>query len=130
MSDYTIKNLLDDVENAAARRGIEGLQAHFARQAIESEHLGITLFRCPPGYRTPFGHRHGQQEEAYVVVSGSGRMRLEDDLHELRQWDVVRVAPQVARAFESGPDGMDLLAVGSDRPEGGDGEMLPDFWAD
>jgi quercetin dioxygenase-like cupin family protein len=130
MSDFTIKNLVDDVEDAAAHRNMQGLQAHFARQAIESEHLGVTLFRCGPGYRPPFGHRHGQQEEAYVVVSGSGRMRLEDDVRELRQWDVVRVAPHVARGFEAGPDGMELLAIGSDRPEGGDGEMLPDFWTD
>jgi quercetin dioxygenase-like cupin family protein len=127
MSDYTIRNF-DEVENAAASRGIDGLEARFARAAIESEHLGVTRFRYGPGYRTPFGHRHREQEEVYVVLSGAGRVRLEQETHELRRWDIVRVAPQVARAFEAGPEGLELLAVGNDRPEGGDGEMLPNFW--
>jgi len=65
-----------------------------------------------------------------VVVEGSGRLRLGDEIVELRQWDVVRVAPDVIRGFEGGPDGMALIAVGNDRPEGGDGVMVEDFWAD
>lgn len=126
MSDYTIKNLkeLDDV--AAGRGG--DVEARFARSQIESEHLGVSLFRYGPGFRSSFGHRHREQEEAYVVVSGSGRIRLDDEVLDLRQWDVVRVAPSVVRAFEGGPDGMEIVAVGSDRPEGGDGEMINDFW--
>lgn len=127
MSDFKITNF-EDVENSAASRGIEGLEARFGRGDIESEHLGVTLFRYGPGYRTPFGHRHREQEEVYVVISGGGRVRLEDETHELRRWDIVRVAPPVARAFEAGPDGLEMLAIGNDRPEGGDGEMLPDFW--
>ncbi len=90
----------------------------------------MTLFRCTPGYRVPWGHRHREQEEAYVVVAGSGRIRLDGELRDLRQWDVVRVAPSVARSFEAGPDGMDLIAIGNDRPEGGDGELISDFWDD
>jgi quercetin dioxygenase-like cupin family protein len=78
----------------------------------------------------PFGHRHREQEEAYIVTSGSGRARLGDENVELREWDVVRVAPQVPRAFQAGPDGLEMIAIGSDRPEGGDAEMLPEFWAD
>jgi mannose-6-phosphate isomerase-like protein (cupin superfamily) len=131
MSDYTIKNLFDDIENAAAARMPDApLDSRFARSHIDSEHLGVSYFKYGPGFRTPFGHRHREQEEAYVVVSGSGRARLDDDIRDLRQWDVLRVAPQVVRAFEAGPEGLELLAVGNDRPEGGDGELFSDFWTD
>ncbi len=128
MSDYTIKNFLTDVEDAASSRGVEGIEARFGRDAIESEHLGVSMFRIAPNQRIPWGQRHGEQEEAYVVVSGSGRARLESEMRDLRQWDVLRVAPHVVRAFEGGPEGMEVLAIGNDRPEGGDGEMVQDFW--
>jgi mannose-6-phosphate isomerase-like protein (cupin superfamily) len=127
--DYTIKNL-KDVENAAAEHGIDGLESRFGRKHMDSEHLGVTYFRYSPGFRTPFGHRHREQEEAYLVVSGSGRMKADDDIVDLRQWDLIRVAPQVARGFEGGPEGLELIAIGADRPEGGDGEMMQDFWTD
>jgi mannose-6-phosphate isomerase-like protein (cupin superfamily) len=127
MSDFTIKNL-KEVENSAAER-VPGLEARFARKHLGSEHLGVTYFRYTPGHRTPFGHRHREQEEAYVVVSGGGRVKLDDEIVELRSWDVLRVAPEVVRAFESGPEGLELIAIGSDRPEGGDGEMVEDFWS-
>jgi mannose-6-phosphate isomerase-like protein (cupin superfamily) len=128
MSDYTQKNL-QDVENVGADRA-PGFEARFARNHIDSDHLGVSFFRYPPSFKTPFGHHHREQEEAYVVVEGSGRMRLGDEIIELRQWDVVRVAPQVVRSFESGPEGMAYLAIGNDRPEGGDGVLVEDFWAD
>jgi mannose-6-phosphate isomerase-like protein (cupin superfamily) len=128
MTDYTIKNLME-VENSAADRGPD-LEARFARKHLESEHLGVSYFRYAPGFKAPFGHRHREQEEAYVVAAGSGRIRLDDDIVELRRWDVVRVAPGVVRAFEGGPDGLELIAIGADRPEGGDGEMVKDFWTD
>ncbi len=126
MPDYTIKNLkeLDDI--AAGRGG--NVEAYIARSHIDSEHLGISYFRYGPGFRSSLGHRHREQEEAYVVVSGSGRVRLDDEVRDLRQWDVVRVAPSVVRAFEGGPAGIELVAIGADRPEGGDGEMIKDFW--
>jgi uncharacterized cupin superfamily protein len=126
MPDYTIKNL-KELDNSAAERG-PGIDARFARSHIDSEHLGVSYFRYGPGYRSAIGHRHREQEEAYVVVGGSGRVKLDDQFVELRPWDVVRVAPGVGRAFEGGPDGLELIAVGSDRPEGGDGEMIPHFW--
>jgi mannose-6-phosphate isomerase-like protein (cupin superfamily) len=128
MTTFAITNLME-VENSAADRGPD-IEARFARKHLDSQHLGVSFFRYGPGFKAPYGHRHREQEEAYVVVAGSGRMRLDDEIVELRQWDVVRVAPEVVRAFEGGPDGLDLIAVGSDRPDGGDGEMVQDFWTD
>ncbi len=126
MSDFTIKNL-KDVDDSAAGRGHE-IEARFGRAHIGSEHLGVSYFRYGPGFRTPYGHRHREQEEAYVVVNGSGRIKLDDRIQELRQWDLIRIAPHVVRAFEGGPDGLEIIAVGADKPEGGDGEMVHDFW--
>jgi mannose-6-phosphate isomerase-like protein (cupin superfamily) len=126
MSAFAIKNL-KEIDDAAADRGPD-VEARFARKFLDSEHLGISYFRYGSGYRSPVGHRHREQEEAYVVIAGSGRARLDDQVVDLRQWDVLRVAPAVVRSFEGGPDGLELIAVGSDRPEGGDGEMVEDHW--
>ncbi len=128
MPEYTIKNL-KEVENSAADR-TPGLEARFARKHLDSKHLGISYFRYDPGFRTPFGHRHREQEEAYVVVGGSGRAKLDDEIVELNPWDVLRVSPEVVRSFEGGPVGLAIIAVGNDRPEGGDGEMVQEFWVD
>jgi quercetin dioxygenase-like cupin family protein len=126
MSDFAIMNF-QEIDDAAANRGPD-IEARFARKHLDSQHLGVSYFRYGPNYRSPIGHRHREQEEAYVVVSGSGRVKLDDEVLELRQWDVVRVAPHVVRSFEAGPDGLEVIAVGNDRPEGGDGEMIPDHW--
>ena len=128
MSDFTIKNL-KEVEDGFAGRGIEG-EARFGRKHLSSQHLGVSYFRYGPGVRSAIGHRHREQEEVYVVVGGSGRVRLGDEIIEIGPWDAVRVAPTVVRGFEGGPEGLELIAVGSDRPEGGDGEMVKDFWTD
>jgi quercetin dioxygenase-like cupin family protein len=100
----------------------------FSRNAIHSSQVGVSLFTYEPGARMPFGHRHREQEEVYVVVSGSGRARLDDELIKLAQWDVLRVAPPVIRAFEAGPDGLEVVCVGGRRPQGGDSERFGDFW--
>jgi mannose-6-phosphate isomerase-like protein (cupin superfamily) len=128
MPGFTVKNLRD-VDNSAADRE-PGLEARFARKHLDSDHLGISYFRDDPNFRTPFGHRHREQEEAYVVVAGSGRAKLDDEVIELSEWDVLRVSPEVVRSFEGGPEGLALIAVGNDRPEGGDGEMVQEFWTD
>jgi mannose-6-phosphate isomerase-like protein (cupin superfamily) len=127
MTDYTIKNL-KDVEDVAAARGAQGVEARMARSALGSEQLGVSYFSYGPGFRAPYGHKHKVQEEAYVVVSGSGRIKLDDDIVDVKQWDVIRVAPPVIRAFEAGPDGLEIIAVGGSRPEEGDGEMVSDWW--
>ena len=128
LEPFTVKNL-KDIEDSASGRSA-GVEGRFARSHLGSEHLGVSYFRYAPDFRTPYGHRHREQEEAYVVVSGSGRIRLDDEIIELRQWDVVRVAPDVVRAFEGGPDGLEIIAIGADRPEGGDGVLVEEFWTD
>jgi quercetin dioxygenase-like cupin family protein len=127
MASFALKNLMD-VDDSAAQA--EGVEARFTRKYLESEHLGVSLFRFGSGVRSPMAHRHKTQEEAYAVIGGSGRAKLDDEIVELKQWDVLRVAPEVVRAFEGGPDGIEIIAVGSDRPEGGDGERVDDFWND
>jgi quercetin dioxygenase-like cupin family protein len=129
VAGFTITNL-KELENTAPEAVADKLEARFGRKHLDSEHLGVSYFRYAPGFRPPYGHRHREQEEAYVVVGGSGRVRLDDEVVEVRRWDVVRVAPGVVRAFEGGPDGLELIAIGSDRPEGGDGEMVRDWWQD
>jgi quercetin dioxygenase-like cupin family protein len=125
MSDFTIVNF-DEIEDSAAGR--EGIETRFARKHLDSEHLGVSVIRYDANVRSPKAHSHREQEEAYVVVSGSGRIRLDDAVHELRQWDVVRVSPTTVRAFEAGEEGLELIAVGSDRPEGGDGVLAETAW--
>ena len=124
VSDYAIKNLME-IEDST---GVEGIEGRFGRKFLDSEQLGISHFRYAPGRKAVHGHRHEVQEEAYVVVAGSGRIKLDDEVIELRQWDVVRVAPHVVRGFESGPEGLEVIAVGGTRPEDGDGEFVADRW--
>ena len=128
MSDYAVKNLMD-IDDATSG-SVEGIEGRFARKFLDSSELGVSHFRYGAGARAPWGHSHRQQEEAYVVVSGSGRVKLDEEIVELRQWDVLRVAPAVIRAFEGGPDGLELIAVGGTRPEDGDGVPVPGWWAD
>ncbi|MEA2267778.1 MAG: hypothetical protein QOD55_1774 [Solirubrobacteraceae bacterium] len=128
MSRYAIVNLLD-VDDAVGGR-VDGLEGRFARKHLDSRDLGVSHFRYAPDFRSAMGHRHRLQEEAYVVVAGSGEMLLDDEVVAVRQWDVVRVAPQVLRAFAAGPDGLEVIAVGGPKPEGGDGEMGPAAWPD
>ena len=129
MAGYTKLNLTEDVENSAEKFGMgEVLQAHFARQAIEATNFGLSLQRLKPGARMPFGHRHTEQEEVYVVVGGSGRLKIEDEVLELAQWDAVRVDPELVRNLEAGPDGMDVLAFGA--PGVRDSEQFMNWWTD
>lgn len=127
MSDgYTIQNLRE-VEDIAAARGLgETQEARFARKPLGAQDTGVALQRVKPGKRQAFGHRHHQAEEVYVVLSGSGRVKLDDEIVAIGPLDAIRVAPGVARAFEGGPDGIDVLAFGPHHDR--DGEILQDFW--
>ena len=129
MSTYAIVNLKEDVEEALSERA-PGIEGRFARKHLDSEHLGVSYLRFSPGVRSTTAHSHREQEEAYVVISGSGRVRLDDEIRELRCWDVVRVKPTTVRAFEAGDDGLELIAIGSDRPDGGDGVFVDPAWID
>jgi mannose-6-phosphate isomerase-like protein (cupin superfamily) len=126
MSQFSTVNLLD-VEDAVGDRA-PGIEGRFARKHLDSRDLGVSLFRYGSSLRSPIAHSHREQEEAYVVVAGSGRALLDGDVHELRQWDVLRVAPEVVRAFEAGPEGLDIIAVGGPRPADGDGVMSDAAW--
>jgi mannose-6-phosphate isomerase-like protein (cupin superfamily) len=128
MANYTVKNLMQ-VENMAEQFGMsDGLEARFARGALELSNFGLSYQRLEPNFRIPFGHRHGEQEEVYVLLSGSARLKLDDEIVELQQWDAVRVPGDVTRNFEAGPDGAELLAIGA--PLAKDTEMVQGWWAD
>ena len=126
MSGYTIVNLME-IENGA-KEGGPTLDARFARSRLDSDHIGLSHFRYAPNRRSAKGHSHREQEEVYVVLGGSGRVKLDDEQFDLKAWDVVRVAPSTVRGFAAGPDGLELLAIASDRPEGGDGVQADDGW--
>ena len=126
MSGFSTVNLWE-IEDSVGDRA-PGVEGRFGRKHLGSRDLGVSLFRYAANLRSPMAHSHREQEEAYVVVAGSGRVLLDDEPHELRQWDVVRVAPHVVRGFETGPDGLEIIAVGGTKPEGGDGELVADRW--
>jgi quercetin dioxygenase-like cupin family protein len=128
MSRFATVNLLE-IEDSVGERA-PGIEGRFGRKHLGSRDLGVSLFRYAANLRSPMAHSHREQEEAYVVISGSGRLLLDNDVHELRQWDVVRVAPEVVRAFEAGPDGLEIIAVGGPKPEDGDGVMGTAAWPD
>ncbi len=128
MSSFTTVNLLE-VEDSVGDRA-PGIEGRFGRKHLDSRDLGISLFRYAPNLRSPMAHSHREQEEAYLVVAGSGRLLLDGELQELKQWDVVRVAPEVVRAFEAGPDGLDIVAVGGPKPAEGDGVVGAANWPD
>jgi mannose-6-phosphate isomerase-like protein (cupin superfamily) len=131
MPSYTLVNLKSDVEDMAPKYGMgEGLESRFARRSLELEKSGLSYFRVGPDYRLPFGHHHADQEEVYLVLSGSARMKLDDEIVQLRQWDAVRVSPEVTRGFESGPDGAEILAFGAPSNENADVEMVQGWWTD
>ena len=131
MSNYTLVNLKTDVEDMAPKFGFApNLESRFARRNLQLENSGLSYYRVAPDYRIPFGHHHSEQEEVYVILSGSARMKLDDEVVELGQWDALRVPPQVTRGFEAGPDGAEILAFGAPSNENADAEMVQDWWTD
>jgi mannose-6-phosphate isomerase-like protein (cupin superfamily) len=130
MPDYTRDNLIGDVQNMAPRYGMEGLEARFARTNLQLRNSGLSSFVLEPNVQLPFGHRHGEQEEIYLVLEGGGQCKLEDELVDLGPMDAIRIAPGVARSFRSGPDGAHILAFGAPNTDNKDVEMVADFWGD
>ena len=131
MSGYTKLNLADDVENSAEKFGMgDVLAAHFVRDDLDATQFGLSLQRLKPNQRMPFGHNHKQQEEVYVVVGGSGRIKLDDDVIDVARWDAVRMAPEVMRALEAGPDGLEVVAFGAPATGLQDAQQEMGWWTD
>ena len=131
---FTRSNIKQDPEDVGARfDGAPDLEFRLATKALELEHSGLGYQRVPPGYRFPYGHTHRTQEEVYVVLRGSGRMKLDDEIIDLKEWDAVRVAPGTWRGYEAGRDGLEIIVIGA--PNLGedpreDVEGRRDWWTD
>jgi uncharacterized cupin superfamily protein len=124
---YTKVNLREVDDSAPRFQMPAEMQARFARRPIGGETLGLSLFTLAPGFRIPFGHKHVTQEEVYVVVRGSARVKVDAEIVELREWDAIRFAKDTMRQMEGGPDGCDYIAFGAgDDPM--DAEMAPGWW--
>src|ERR687893_615519 len=131
---FTLRNLKDDVKDVGSNfDGAPDLEFRMATQALALEQSGLSYQSVPPDYPFPYGHKHGNQEEIYVVVGGSGRMKLDDEIVELKRWDAVRVPPGTWRGYEAGPEGLEIIVVGAphlgDTPRD-DVEGERDWWAD
>ena len=131
MADYTKVNLKEDVEDQAPNFGLApNLEARMARVPLELEHSGVSYLRLAPGFRIPWGHTQKTQEEIYVLVGGSLRAKLDDEIVELRPFDAVRVHKNTMRGFEAGPDGAEMIAIGAPHTGPGDAQTVDGWWDD
>ncbi len=129
MPDAYTHMKLTDVKDSAPEFGLGDVQeARFAKGELDAEKTGVSYFDVKPNQRSPFGHKHDEAEEVYVIIAGSGRMKLDDEIIEVSELDAIRVAPEVVRAFESGPNGIRVLAMGARHD--GDGEIVQGWWDD
>jgi mannose-6-phosphate isomerase-like protein (cupin superfamily) len=131
---FSHTNIRDDQQDLGSNfDGPPDLEFRSATKALELEHSALSYQFVPPGYRFPYGHTHATQEEVFVVVGGSGRMKLDDEIVELRKWDAVRVPPGTWRGYEAGPEGLEILVIGApnlgDSPRD-DVEGERDWWAE
>jgi quercetin dioxygenase-like cupin family protein len=129
VAGYTVQNL-KDVENQGVRFGLDenDIQLRMGKDPLESEHCGISYVRLRAGWRTPFGHTHNQQEEIYVLVNGSARMKVEDEVIDMQPFTAVRVSPDTMRAYEGGPEGAELVVIGAPKTGPGDADITPNWW--
>jgi quercetin dioxygenase-like cupin family protein len=129
MADYTLLNLRSDVEDMAPKFGMgDGIEAHFARKPLGLEKSGVSYFKLGPGYKLPFGHSHSEQEEIYLVLSGTARLKLDDEEVELRSLDAVRIPVSVTRGMGAGPEGAEIVIFGAPDTDNKDLEMVPGFY--
>jgi mannose-6-phosphate isomerase-like protein (cupin superfamily) len=128
MSGYTKVNLKNDVDDMAVGRMPPGIEAHFAKQALDCEKSGVTYYKLAPDFHPPFGHKHAEQEEIYIVISGSASLKVEDDVVELATLDAIRLAPDAMRALRAGPEGCELIAFGAPKLQEQDAEVAPGWW--
>jgi mannose-6-phosphate isomerase-like protein (cupin superfamily) len=130
MANYTKVNL-KEIEDQAPTGGLSpGLKAHFARVPLGLEKSGISYFRIAPNFRIPFGHKHSEQEEVYLVVDGSARVRVDDEVVDLEPWDAIRVPTGAMRGLEAGPEGAEVIAFGAPNTQNADVDMTPGWWTD
>ena len=126
---YSIKNLRD-CEDHAPKFGYEAVQeARFPWRELGAEQTGMAFHRVKPGQRQGFAHRHDQAEEIYVILSGHGRIKLDDEVCDVGPLDAIRLAPRVARALEAGDEGLELLAFGPHHEKDGELISAEEFWA-
>ncbi len=129
MSDYTHLNL-KEVEDQAPKFGLSpDLEFRMGRVPLDMENAGLSYVRMASNYRIPFGHNHKNQEEVYVVVAGSGRVKVGDEVRDLEQWDAVRVHKDTMRGFEAGADGLEMIAIGAPNTGPGDADMEQGWWS-
>ena len=129
MSEYTHLNM-KEVEDQAPKFGLSpDLEFRMGRVPLDMEQAGLSYIRMASNYRLPFGHSHKQQEEVYVVVAGSGRVKLGDDVRELKRWDAVRVHKDTMRGFEAGANGLEIIAIGAPNTGPGDAETEQGWWS-
>ena len=129
MTDYTLLNLRTDVEDMAPKFGMgDGIEARFGRKALGLAKSGMSYFRLAPDYKLPFGHSHSEQEEIYVVISGTARLKLDEEELELSELDAVRIPDGVMRGVAAGPEGAELIAFGAPNNDNKDVEMVQGFW--
>ena len=130
MATYAKKNLRIEVEDAAPKFDMpREMEARFARRPLGGETLGLSLMKLAPGFRIPFGHKHEGQEEVYVVVRGSARIKVEDEVVDVAEWDAIRFPKNTMRDVEAGPDGVEYLAFGAGE-DPLDAEMVPNWWSE
>jgi mannose-6-phosphate isomerase-like protein (cupin superfamily) len=129
MGDYTRVNL-KEVEDQAPKFGMDELEFRTAREPLELSNSAVSYMRLSPNYRLPFGHTHNTQEELYVLVDGSARLKLGDEVIDLKPFDAVRIPKDTMRNLEGGPEGAVVILFGAPKAEVGDAQMAPDWWTD
>jgi mannose-6-phosphate isomerase-like protein (cupin superfamily) len=130
MTDYTKVNVKQQVEDAAPKFGMSPtVEAHFAHDDLDATVTGLSYQRLEPNARMPFGHSHEEQEEIYLVLSGDGRMKLDDEIVDLAPLDAVRIAAPTMRAVEAGSDGIEYVVFGAPRGDQNDAQMVQEWWS-
>jgi mannose-6-phosphate isomerase-like protein (cupin superfamily) len=131
VKNYTKLNLRGEVEDQAPKFDMSpDMEYRPARVALDLENSGVSFFRLEPNFRVPFGHTHNEQEEVYIVVDGSARLKLDDEILELKPWDAVRISKETMRNLEGGPDGVEILLFGAPNAGSGDAQMQQGWWTD
>ena len=130
MAKYTKLNLREEVEDQSPKFGMSGLEFRSARVPLEMENAGMSFQRLDPNFRVPFGHHHNVQEEVYVLISGSARLKLDDEILELQPFDAVRIPRETMRNLDAGDEGAEIIAFGAPNTGPGDGPMTQDWWGD